>query len=283
MKRKWIKQLGFLIYPLLGGVFFLSALGKFMDIEGFKLNMKLYGFPEASVYVILIIEFLIAVCFSTIIFLEKTLKVTIVFLVLLTMVFLYGYFFLDIKSCGCFGMFEGLNPKGILSLLTKNVTLFLLMVGGYFLVKDSQLKINWPKRVISLICFLALCFTFFEYNSRYVEDYALNHLNKNIKEFNLPIKNVDLSKFNRVFVFSPSCSHCKKAIPKIILENKLDTINFIGVTSDSNIKKLEELKNSFNLNFPVLKLKEANFLNITKTVPVVFFTKNNIIIEVEKP
>jgi hypothetical protein len=150
-----------------------------------------------------------------------------------------GYFVLDIKSCSCFGMFESLNPKGVLGLLGKNALLFLLLVRGYILIRNSKSEINWPKRIISVIFFLVLCFTSFQYNINYIENYSLNHLNKNIVEFKLPMNNENLSKINRVFFFSPTCSHCKKVIPKIISANELDSLNFIGVISNSNSSKLE--------------------------------------------
>ncbi len=132
MENTVLKKISIIIFPILGSLFLLSALGKFLDISNFQENIMQYGFPEIVAFIVIIIEFIIAFCFIFLLLIKNILKISLIFVLILSAFFVYGHFILHINSCGCFGVFDILNPSSFLGFAIKNTTLILALIFGKY-------------------------------------------------------------------------------------------------------------------------------------------------------
>ncbi|KAF2514910.1 TlpA family protein disulfide reductase [Flavobacterium foetidum] len=267
-----------IVFSILLGTFFLmSTIGKYFDLNNFKITMLKYGLPYYVSYVILIIEFLFAVSFMFLFYLKNTARLSIVFTILLTIINTIGHFFLKIESCQCFGRIYFLNPDSFSGFLLKNIVITLLSFYIYKNVKHNQNK-SLLKTFISPIAILIIAFVLLKYNTYYIENYSEKKIGHPIEE--LKIDKTKIKNFEYLLFFSPSCTHCKNAIPKINLLKEKYAIAIIGITSNSNRKELKKIKSELKINFPITTVDKKVFHNMTLIVPIIFKIKDNKIQEV---
>ena len=270
-KIKYIIQL---LLILIASAFLLSAIGKYFDLDAFEKSMSMYGLPSFTAYIILIIEMYFAFSFMFHFFLKKTSAFSIVFLILMTIIYAFGYFYFEISTCACFGIIEFLNPANFFLFLIKNLALIII---SFFIYKYTSLidaKIR-RKRFVTVLATLTISFLAIKYNEYYFDNYSRNKIGLPIKELKInmnEIKNVEY-----LFVFSPVCSHCLEAIPKINSLNKKYPIKLVGITTDSMEKELKKIESDLSINFKVIKINKKLFNELTKLVPVIYQIKNDTI------
>ena len=270
-KRNYILQL---LIILIASTFFLSVIGKYFDLDAFKKSMSVYGLPSFTVYIILIIELYFALSFMLLLFVKKTSIFSLVFLILMTIVYAFGYFNLEISSCACFGIIEFLNPANFFIFLIKNIALIIitLVIFKYYGSIDTR---AWKIKLLTLLATLLVSFLAIKYNEYYFDNYSRNKIGISIKELNInmnEIKNADY-----LFVFSPVCNHCLEAIPKINSINKKYPIKLVGITMDSREKELNKVTSELEINFNIIKINKKIFNELTKLVPVIYQIKNDTI------
>ena len=275
-KKIYLKNL---IFPILGSVFFLSAVGKVYDLESFKHLINKYGLSNYFSYFIIIFEIVIAISFTFFFKVKKGLIFASLFTLFITIIYIYGYLKYDIISCGCFGGIEILNPDSFHLVIIKNIVLIIFFYLGF------KVDVNFKKtiyfRFLSLIISLALFFSVIEYNYNYYTNHVNQFKGKNLELLDLESETVN--KYNKLFFFSPNCPHCKEKIPEIIQMSKISNNKILGILKKdfNNIKYQSLIKDSLKINFDLLFLKEKKFLNITKRIPVLMHIKNNIIHKIE--
>ena len=270
-KIKYIIQL---LLILIASAFLLSVIGKYFDLDAFEKSMSMYGLPSFTAYIILIIEMYFALSFMFLFFLKKTSAFSIVFLILMTIIYAFGHFYFEISTCACFGIIEFLNPANFFLFLIKNLALIII---SFFIYKYTSLidtKIM-RKRFVTVLATLTISFLAIKYNEYYFDNYSRNKIGLPIKELKInmnEIKNVEY-----LFVFSPVCSHCLEAIPKINSLNKKCPIKLVGITTDSMEKELKKIESDLSINFKVIKINKKLFNELTKLVPVIYQIKNDTI------
>jgi hypothetical protein len=197
----------------------------------------------------------------------------------MTIVNTIGYFFLNIKSCGCFGSIYFLNPSNYVLFLFKNLILILLSL---YIFKKSRSFENklLLKRIIVVIVSLLIAFISLKYNDYFTENYAKKNVGFSTKELNLDSEKIKYFKY--LFLFSPSCIHCQNAITEINILRKKYSIKIIGITAYSNVARLEKLTSNSKIYFPVIFIKDEDFMNITKLVPVILKLEKDTIVNVIK-
>ena len=280
MEKKIIFHLKNLIFPVLGSIFLLSAIGKVYDLESFKQLINKYGFYSSFSYFIITIEIAIAISFIFFLKIKKGLIFASFFTLFITIVYIYGYLKYDIISCGCFGGIEILNPDSFHLVIIKNIILIIFFYFGFKII-DNDFKKTLFFRFLSLIISLILFFSVIEYN----HNYYTNHVNqfKGKKVELLGLESDTITKYNKLFFFSPNCPHCKNKIPEINQISKINNNKILGILKKDfdNVKYQTLIKDSLKINFDLLFLKKKKFLSITKRIPVLMHIKNDIIYKIE--
>ena len=269
----------FIFSVLLSAIFLLSAVGKYFDLHSFQKDIVLYGFPYYFSYIIIGFELFLFAFFSLLLYLKQTSKISIVFIFIMTIVNTIGYFFLNIKSCGCFGSIYFLNPSNYVLFLFKNLILILFSIYIFKKSRTIEKKVSL-KRITAVLASLIIAFISLKYNDHFIENYAKKNIGLSTKELNIDSKKINTFKY--LFFFSPSCVHCQKAILKINILRKKHSIKIIGITAHSNVARLEKLNLNFKIDFPVIFIKDEAFTNITKLVPVIFKLENDTVVNVLK-
>ncbi len=265
---------------ILSVVYLLSAVGKTLDFLPFKQKILEYA-PNISflAYLIIGIEYFLALSFATWIFKKLAPKISIAFLLMLSLIYSYGYFQLGIKECDCFGSFDVLNSSKIEVVLLKNAFLLLL---SFFLLK--QLKTTISKRTIKIVISVAIVFltTFqvFKFNASKSSDFVFNNIGNSIYDSKITVTN-EMKKAEYWFLFSPNCIHCKNAIPHINEMVKEDK-HVIGISILEKKEDFKTLKKTIKVDFPVEFITRDALKKLTKNVPVLLTIKNDTIIKVNK-
>lgn len=271
LNKKYILQL-FLI--IIAATYFLSAIGKYFDLEAFKKSMSIYGLPSFTVYLILIIELYFALSYMFLFSVKKTSVFSLVFLILMTIVYAFGHFYFEISSCACFGIIEFLNPANFFLFLIKNIALIIitLFIFNFNLSIDPRV---WRTKLLTLLGTLIVSFLAIKYNEYYLDNYSRNKIGFPIKELKINMNEIENIEY--LFVFSPVCSHCLEAIPKINSLNKKYPKKLVGITMDSREKELKKVASELDINFNIIKINKKIFNELTKLVPVIYQIKNDTI------
>lgn len=257
----------------LATVFFLSAVGKTLDFNAFYQKIMKFEFIIVKLipYLILFVEYALALGIIIIDFARQTAKISIIFLVFMTISYSFGHFFLGIEKCDCFGYFKFLTPSNYFFFIVKNSLLILLSI---YIYKNSNRNVEkqFIKTTISVITILLLSFFVFKTEVRLVSGFAMKNQGKTIQDLGLEGYN-QLNNNKFWFIFSPKCKHCLYVIPKIEKAKNENNLSLVGITS---IKNKEELK-KLTIGFPVKTLNSNEILRLTKKVPKIFEIKNDTI------
>lgn len=265
---------------LVGSSFFLSVFGKYFDLAAFQKTILIYGFPYYTSYIVLVIETILGISFISLVFLKQTAKVSIIFVISLTIIYTIGHYFLNIESCNCFGRIYFLNPSSFIFFLLKNIILTLM---SFYIYKNENTAVQnkiWLKRVFVVLLSLIIVFSSFKYNAYYVQNYAHKNIGMSLEEFNIDTEKI--KNFDYLFFFSPTCIHCRNAIPKINLLKEKYSMNIVGIISKSKEEELKKISSNLKINFPIIIIDKKVFNSITILVPVVFKIENNTVKKVLK-
>ena len=270
-----VKEILLLLFAtLLGSLFLLSVLGKYYDLASFKKTISTYGAPTYLVYVILFLEVIFSICFMILLKLKKISLYSIIFFILMTILFYAWYFLYGITSCNCFGAIDFLNTGNLMLFTIKNsilITISIYIFKNYKIIKN-HIRL---KRFVTLFMSLILVFLSLKYNEYYIDNYGKNNIGLPLKEFDLKIKEID--SYEYLFIFSPTCIHCKEAIPNIISLTKKYSLKLVGIISNSMDKEFNKMNLEFNINFKIIKIEKTLFNKLTKIVPVIYQIKNDTI------
>lgn len=263
-----------------GIVFLISGIGKSLVSYEFSQIVVQYGFFVWIQYLaplIIIMEIIIGLLLIFRIWLKYTSLAALCFVVALSLVYFYGYFFVNIIDCGCFGYFSFLNLPPLFTFIRNFILIAIFL---FIFIKNNNLNKKADKSEIMIItCILcAVCFvtgyTFVEEKhdftqylteEKHIEDSGLNEF-INISE--------DSTYF--VFLFSYSCPHCYNSVENLKQYERLevaDKIIAISYETDSaNMKKFNEI---FQPNFQIKNYPLKQFFKLTNKFPVSYYIKNN--------
>ncbi|MGG8495342.1 M50 family metallopeptidase [Tenacibaculum sp. TC6] len=277
-KNEKLEFVWILISILLSLTYLLSAAGKTLDFTSFIEKTKQYPLYFSLLpYGILTIEYFLAFGFATWMFRRITPWFSVLFLLLITLVYSYGYVFLGIKECDCFGSINFLNSDKIGVILIKNIILFLLSISLLkFHIKDIQYKI--PKRLLSIGIVILLSFQTVKNSVSNSDEYIYKKIGHSIYDYDFKLSN-KMKSTQYWFLFSPTCKHCKESIPyvnKMVMENK----NVLGVTIAGKELEMKELMKEIPINFSIEKIERDELKKITKSVPYIMEIKNDTIKQV---
>jgi hypothetical protein len=194
---------------LIGILFVVSSVSKAIEIENFSFLLMSFGSKNLMFLAPFItgLEFFIGL--SYIIGFQKkwVLGFSMLLVVFFLVVFLYGYFYLNISDCGCFGAIIQLKPS---ITIIKSVVLLGMII---FLFRKRK---NATGNFRNLFISAALGLIVFTVNS--IELYNFNKINSVFIGDNLKFRGLDnyiSAEEQLIFVFNPNCEHCQHLIPKL--------------------------------------------------------------------
>ena len=258
---------------LIGIIFLFSGASKGIDILAFAQHLQRFQIPLLFYFSPIIISVEIFLGFIFILnYSSNRIKIyTILFLVILTIVFLYGYYILNIKDCSCFG---NLVSFSIEQFLLKNLFLIgiLLILLNYQSINRS---INWQFIVPLIFSGITLLITTLDLNKE--RNNVFDIIGKTNKVLSAQIKSTGNEL---VFVFNPNCPHCMAAIKTL---NKLsqdkDLNSVIGIYPEGYSKlDLEAFIKKTNPIFKIRPFKEdVTLAKLINAYPTFIYFENGVI------
>jgi uncharacterized membrane protein YphA (DoxX/SURF4 family) len=276
-----MKNLLKILSLLAGIVFLLSGIGKSVEAYKFSQILAQYGFAGLRFLVPLIIVFEIVA--GLLLFFHVRLKqtsfLTLCFVVGLSLAYLYGYFFVNITDCGCFGYFSFLNLSPLFTFI-RNIILIVILLCIF--LKSGSLRKSPDKNellimasILCTVCFVT-GYTFVE-RKLDVTQYITKEVfveNSTLSEFLTPSK--DSTYF--VFVFSYSCPHCYNSIENLKQYERLgvaDKVLALSFTMDS--VTMERFNDIFKPDFQIKNYPPKQLFRLSNQFPVSYYIQNNTI------
>jgi thiol-disulfide isomerase/thioredoxin len=262
---------------VLASIYFLSAVGKLISYDNFIIKSKQYPFYfDGVTYIIIGVEFLIAFGFISFRYIKISAKLSALFLLIITSLYVYTYYKLNIKECDCFGHFSFLNSNNIWTTLTKNFILFALPF--YYLKINKSINFKAKRSLIALGVIFLITFESFLLENFAGRQLALSYKDKSINSITRIHLSSEIEKADYIFIFSPECPHCIELIPEL---NKIHKkINLIGIVKKKNYESNSVLE---KVEFKTLFWKKKDLKRITSIVSTLITVKNKIIVDVCYP
>jgi hypothetical protein len=85
-----------------------------------------------------------------------------------------------------------------------------------------------------------------------------------------------LKKNHLIFVFIPSCSHCRKAAVRLQPLFEKDS-NITGLTASNFEGEVQAFKDSFKISFPIVTIERPRLRKYFKDAPRFVYVKDSII------
>jgi len=253
---------------LIGVLLILSSVSKAIEIENFSFLLMSYGSKNLMFIAPLItgLEFFFGLTFILGFQKKWVLGFSILFILILLVGFLYGYFYLNISDCGCFGTLIQMKPS--ISIIKSVVLLGLIF---FLFQKRDNTNGNFRNFFISA----AIGIILFTVNS--IELYNFNKINRVFVGDNLKLgglKEHITDSEQLFFIFNPNCKHCKQLIPKLSSLKQ----PVIGIYSESfSTQTMGVFSKDFNLKFPIFPVNDNIIDEYTRTYSLLITSQNGII------
>jgi len=282
MKKEKTTQL---LSLLAGIVFLVSGIGKSLAAFQFSQLLVLYGFEflQFLAPIIIVIEIIIGMLLFFNIKLKQTSLIALCFTAVLSIVYLYGFFFINISDCGCFGHFSVLNMSPFFTVL-RNLVLIGILLYVFLKSADSNKKPDKNEMIIMVCILCAVCFVAgYTFNEK--ENVATQYITKG-KNINIDVKNSvlgELMTFSEdstyfVFIFSYSCQHCLNSIENLKQYERFGVADkVIALSYKTDSVTMQKFKEIFNVNFEIINYPPEQFFRLNNKFPVSYYVENNII------
>jgi uncharacterized membrane protein YphA (DoxX/SURF4 family) len=277
------------ILSLITGIIFLiSGIGKSLETYMFAEKIALYGsawFSFLAPFVILL-EMVLGLFLFFYFQLKQTSLAALCFVTGISVVYLYGYLFINITDCGCFGYFSLLDMPPILVFIRNFILMGLLFF--VFLHSNNTHKVIDKKEAVIMLCIL--CVVSFVTGYTYVEHrnepngatlYITNgkYVNKNIRYSRLDeFVKTSIDSTYLIFAFSYSCPHCYNSIENLKQYERLGVVDKVValsfITDDTIGERFDSL---FNPNFQIKKHPPQQLFQLTTRFPTSYYIKNDTV------
>ena len=261
---------------IVGLIFIISSFSKSLDSTSFAETINSYQIGNLWFLspVIIIVEMFLGLSLLLKIQLKRVSFISLIFLICLTLVYIYGWLFNDITDCGCFGHINILNSSPIFTLVRNAVLIYLC--ADLWLSNEKESMNN--KTYIYIAFITAMCIVSF------ISGNTLKKVGYKKKSKELPaVKDTSLSSYVNVspdstylvFAFSYSCSHCMNSIENLKQYEKsglVDKVIALTVNDDDNREKFE---NNFEPNFEIRHIEKKDLTQLTRSFPRSFFIQND--------
>jgi uncharacterized membrane protein YphA (DoxX/SURF4 family) len=274
------------ILSLLTGVVFLfSGIGKSLATHHFSQILAQYGFEALPFLapVIILLEVALGVLLVFYVRLKQTSLVALGFVAGLSLVYLYGYLFINATDCGCFGYFSFLNMPPAFTFM-RNIILagILLFV---FLYSNNAHHTMDKKEIAMMGCIL--CAVAFVAGYTGVERHhdATYYTTKG-QYAHKDVKNSIFSEFLTtskdssclVFVFSYTCPHCYNSIENLKQYERsgvVDKVVALSFAADTSAEK--KFRHLFHPDFQIKNYPPKQLFRLTSQFPTSYYIQNDTV------
>lgn len=266
---------------IIGLVFLLSGLLKAIDTAVFADLISAYGYIwfGFAAPVIIAIEILLGMLLIFNISPHVTVFSTVVFILAVSIIFLYGILFRDITDCGCFGPLTFLNSKPWLT-FTRNGILILLLIPSLFKQQQGD-QLTMPivvcMAVVAVVVMFMCGFTYkgakcFQHEERPFQKMAVADSGLSSVVSLQP----DSTYF--IFAFSYDCPYCMNAVANVNQYTQMHAVDRVIGLAVNEPKKEERFHRLFETNFEIYNISPVAMYQIARTLPVGFLIRNDSIV-----
>ncbi len=280
MKREKIISI---ISLLVGLMFLISGTTKSLSIRSFVDIISQYGI-EVPFFAPLIVmaEVVIGLMLVLGIFEKYVALAGGMVVIVFTLIYAYGYAFIGIIDCGCFGEIEQLNMSPTMTFIRNAILLVLL----FFIWRSGSNNCNLTTQAMAVsLSVIAVSAFMSGYSYREAVDSGI--IIKHIAE---PVKNTSLGNMVStskdstywVFAFSYTCPHCANSIEHLNKYEKLGIVDTVIGLALVNPAAEEAFRKHFKPSFSIKNVMPTELFNLTNTFPKSYYIRNDsIIIEIE--
>lgn len=265
---------------IVGTIFLLSGLLKATNTAAFADLMSQYGATWLGLGAPLIIlaEIIIGLLLVFGFFPKYTAVAASAFLLIVSGVYLYGIYAKGITDCGCFGPLTWLNSKPWITFLRNAVLLGLLVPS--LLTSDATRQAS-----TSTITFMAVIATIVMFMCGFSFRGA-KCTQKHTKFHPISVADSQLASIVSchpdstylVFAFSYTCPFCLNSIGNVNQYQPMAMVDkVIGLAVNDSIGK-ERFDRLFDINFEIQEIPALSMIQISNTLPAVFFIRHDSII-----
>lgn len=275
------QQLSKIFRFLVGLVFLLSGLLKAIDTAAFADLMSEYGatwFGLAAPLIIFAEIFLGAMLVFD--FYPKHIAwATVIFLLAVSAIYLYGVTARGITNCGCFGPITWLNSKPWLT-FTRNGILLVLLLPTLVRRKEQSTAITIPS--VIFMAFIAVAIMFMcGFSMQGAKCLQKQNTFQPIALTDSPLSehvttNPDSTYL--VFAFSYSCPYCQNSIGNVnqyVPMGMADRVIGLAVEDSAARARFERL---FETDFEIRELSALQMYRLSNTMPTTFFIRHDSIV-----
>jgi uncharacterized membrane protein YphA (DoxX/SURF4 family) len=201
------------------------------------------------------------------------------FVAVASLAYIYGYFFVNITDCGCFGHFSFLNLSPFFTCVRNLVLTGMLLC--VFLKSDKLQKTTDKNEILTVTCVLcAVCFVAgYSYVERKNDFTQYIIMNTNVENSVLG----EFRTFSRdtayfVFVFSYSCQHCHNSVENLKQYERLGVADkMLAMSYAADSATMRKFNDIFKPDFPIGNYTTKQLFRLTNQFPVSYYVENNVI------
>lgn len=283
MQNRLLTTLAYIFRLLVGGVLLLSGLLKAMHTAAFADLMSQYGagwFGYAAPVIIAVELFL-----GILLFLNARPRLfaalTVVFIAIVSVIFLYGVLARGITDCGCFGPLTWLNSRPWITFVRNALIIALLLPS---LLSEQQ---GTPLTRSSFACMTAVAAMVM-----FLCGYTMHGaqcLKAAPKPFRpLPLAEHPLSEFvtchpdstYMVFAFSYTCPHCLNSIGNVSQFVSMGVVDHVIGLSVKDFFGGERFRRLYQPDFPIREISPEQMHCLAPSLPVTFFVHHDTLVDV---
>ena len=283
MQNRLLTKLAYVFRLLVGGVLLLSGLLKAMHTAAFADLMSQYGagwFGYAAPVIIAVELFL-----GILLFLNARPRLfaalTVVFIAIVSAIFLYGVLARGITDCGCFGPLTWLNSRPWITFV-RNALLIALLLPS--LLSEQQ---GTPLTRSSFACMTAVAAMVM-----FLCGYTMHGaqcLKTAPKPFRpLPLAEHPLAEYvtchpdstYMVFAFSYTCPHCLNSIGNVSQFVSMGVVDRVIGLSVKDFFGGERFRRLYQPDFPIREISSEQMHRLAPSLPVTFFVHHDTLVDV---
>ena len=265
---------------IVGLVFLLSGLLKAIDTATFADLMSQYGATWFGLGAPLVVfmEIFLGVLLVFGYYPKQVTWASVAFLVIVSLIYLYGTLAKGITNCGCFGPLTWLNSKPWLT-FTRNGLLLALLLPEFWRA-DEQNTPTIPSVIFMALVAVIVMFMcgFSMHGAKCLQSqYAFQTITfKKSPLASFVTCNPDSSYL--VFAFSYSCPYCQNSIGNVNQYTEMHAVDrVIGLALDDSVAETR-FDRLFDVNFEIRNISQIEMLRLSATLPVTYMIKHDTII-----
>jgi uncharacterized membrane protein YphA (DoxX/SURF4 family) len=279
--RKFLKTLSLLA----GVVFLFSGIGKSLAAHEFSQLLTQYGFEALKFLapIIILSEVALGILLIFYVRLKQISLVALGFVTGLSLVYLYGYLFINITDCGCFGHFSFLNMPPLFTFIRNFILMGMLL---YIFFHSGDLHKTTDKKEPAVM-WCILCAVTFVTGYTCVEcHYDATQYSTKGQYMHKDVKNSIFSEFLTtskdssylVFVFSYTCPHCYNSIENLKQYERsgvVDKVIALSFAADTPAEK--KFRSIFHPDFQIKNYPPKQLFRLTSQFPTSYYIQNDTV------